>query len=161
MAWSYTHHRNPSRIFFFFFFSRKETLLTLLNEYTKIFTNLFLLFLAEIPYGKDHYQTFLHLTVVKILVQLTLLISKTRFWVWVLDWSVRHILFFFKMCLTHTHTHCVCVCTRVREAHFVLRKNHWSISLSLYQQWVLPRNHCAFGPIKMGSIICGDPFFQM
>lgn len=113
----------PIKDFFFFFFSRKETLLTLLNEYTKIFTNLFLLFLAEIPYGKDHYQTFLHLTVVKILVQLTLLISKTRFWVWVLDWSVRHILFFFKMCLTHTHTMCVGVCARacVRHISFCAR----------------------------------------
>ena len=78
---------------FLLFFFRKETLLTLLNGYKKTFTNLFFSFLAEIPYGKDHYQTFLHLTVLKILVQLTLLISKTWFWVWVLDWSVRHILF--------------------------------------------------------------------
>ena len=92
VAWSYMHHMNPSRIFTIFFF-RKETLLTLLNGYKKTFTNLFFSFLAEIPYGKDHYQTFLHLTVLKILVQLTLLISKTWFWVWVLDWSVRHILF--------------------------------------------------------------------
>ena len=34
------------------------------------------------------------------------------------------------------------------EAHFVLHMNHWSISLSLYQQRVLPR-HWAFVPIKM------------
>jgi len=86
------HHRNPIKDFYYFFF-RKETLLTLLNEYTKFFPILFFSFSAEIPYGKDHYRTFLHLTVVKILVQLTLLISKTGFGVWVLDWSVRHILF--------------------------------------------------------------------
>ena len=48
-----------------------------------------------------------------------------------------------------------------REAHFVLNMNHWSISLSPYQQRVLPRHNWAFGPIKMGPIICGDPFFQM
>ena len=106
---------------FLLFFLRKEALLTPLTS-----THNF----SQISFS------LLHLTVVKILVQLTLLISKTGFRVWVLDWSVRHIFFFLHM-------------------------NHWSISLSLYQQRVLPRHHWAFGPIKMGPIICCDPFFQM
>ena len=65
---------------FLLFFLRKEALLTPLTS-----THNF----SQISFS------LLHLTVVKILVQLTLLISKTGFRVWVLDWSVRHIFFFF------------------------------------------------------------------
>ena len=75
---------------FLYFFLRKEALLTPLTS-----THNF----SQISFS------LLHLTVVKILVQLTLLISKTGFRVWVLDWSVRHIFFFCTWIIGLFHYH--------------------------------------------------------
>ena len=78
----------PSRIFIIFFQKWIPTN-TAQRVHTIFHNSLFLLFGCVVR----SLLHLLHLTVVKILVQLTLLISKTGFGVWVLDWSVRHILF--------------------------------------------------------------------
>ena len=87
VAWSYTHHRNPIKDFYYFFSEMKPT--NTAQRVPKIFHNSLFLF-----FGWD--RSLLQLFTSngrEILVQLTLLISKTGFGVWVLDWSVRHILF--------------------------------------------------------------------
>ena len=109
----------PSRIFIFFF--RNETLLTLLNEYTQFFTILFFSFLAEIACGKIIITPFTSNGRENFG---TTNITHFKNWVWGLGFGLE------------------------REVHFVLHMNHWPISLSLYQQRVLPR-HWAFVPIKM------------
>ena len=114
------HHRNPIKDFYYFFF-RNESLLTLLNEYTQFFTILFFSFLAEIACGKIIITPFTSDGRENFG---TTNMTHFKNWVWGLGFGLE------------------------REAHFVLHMNHWPISLSLYQQRVLPR-HWAFVPIKM------------